>query len=93
MFFCDQTQYQNPKKVSLLYGEWAVPPAPPANDGQILYFWNGVEPDDNSAVLQPVLQWGSTPAGGGAYWAVASWYFTLPPRSNAFSDSPFLAGM
>lgn len=38
------------------------------------YFWNGVEPADNSAVLQPVLQWGSTPAGGGDYWAVASWY-------------------
>eukprot|EP00339_Tiarina_fusa_P019438 CAMPEP_0117064550 /NCGR_PEP_ID=MMETSP0472-20121206/45092_1 /TAXON_ID=693140 ORGANISM="Tiarina fusus, Strain LIS" /NCGR_SAMPLE_ID=MMETSP0472 /ASSEMBLY_ACC=CAM_ASM_000603 /LENGTH=182 /DNA_ID=CAMNT_0004784755 /DNA_START=125 /DNA_END=673 /DNA_ORIENTATION=- len=30
--------------------------------------------DDNSFVLQPVLQYGSSPAGGGMYWAIASWY-------------------
>jgi len=58
-----------------------VPPAPAFDDGQILYYWNGVEPSDNSAVLQPVLQWGSTPAGGGAYWGVASWYVS---SINAF---------
>jgi len=68
------TQYENSGILTSHYGEWAVPPAPKSNDGQILYFWNGVEPDDNSAVLQPVLQWGSTPAGGGSYWAAASWY-------------------
>jgi len=68
------TQYQNKGKVTLLYGEWTVPDAPPSSDGQILYYWNGIEPDDNSAVLQPVLQFGSTPAGGGSYWAMASWY-------------------
>jgi len=51
-----------------------VPPAPAQQAAQLLYLWNGVEPGDNSAVLQPVLQWGSSPAGGGAYWALASWY-------------------
>src|ERR1035438_9024047 len=25
-------------------------------------------------IYQPVLQWGSSAAGGGNYWAVASWY-------------------
>jgi len=68
------TQYQNKNKVTRLYGEWTVPSAPPSSVGQILYYWNGIEPDDNSAVLQPVLQYGSTPAGGGNYWAIASWY-------------------
>jgi len=61
--------------VTWLSGQWIVPPAPiNGNDGQTLFFWNGVEPADNSAVLQPVLQWGESAAGGGQYWAVASWY-------------------
>jgi hypothetical protein len=25
-------------------------------------------------IIQPVLQWGPSAAGGGAYWAIASWY-------------------
>jgi len=76
------TQYENPSKISYLYGEWQVPPIPPFSDGQILYFWNGVEPEDNSAVLQPVLQYGLTPAGGGNYWGIASWYVS---NADAFS--------
>jgi len=27
-------------------------------------------------ILQPVLQYGTTPAGGGNYWGIASWYVT-----------------
>ncbi|KAF9266679.1 hypothetical protein L218DRAFT_941853 [Marasmius fiardii PR-910] len=53
---------------------WTVPPNPPANDGQLLYLFNGLEPDSGTAILQPVLQWGQSPAGGGAYWAVSNWY-------------------
>jgi len=67
-------QYENTKSITYLYGEWPVPPNPTLESDQILYFWNGVEPEDNSEVVQPVLQWGSTPAGGGNYWAMASWY-------------------
>jgi len=67
-------QYRNANKITYLTGTWDVPSMPSSVSGQILYFWNGVEPDDNSAVLQPVLQWGFTPAGGGDYWAVSSWY-------------------
>ena len=43
-----------------------------------------MEPADTSAVLQPVLQWGVSAAGGGNYWAIASWYLLLP----FFSLSP-----
>jgi hypothetical protein len=25
-------------------------------------------------IYQPVLQWGSSAAGGGNYWSIASWY-------------------
>jgi hypothetical protein len=67
-------QYQNAQKISYLSGVWKVPDPPSSVSTQILYYWNGVEPDDQSAVLQPVLQFGQTPAGGGNYWAIASWY-------------------
>src|SRR5262249_17675805 len=30
----------------------------------------------SAAILQPVLQWGVSAAGGGNYWSVASWYVT-----------------
>lgn len=62
------------KAVTSLTSTWNVPVAPISAGGQLLYYWNGVEPGDESAVLQPVLQWGSSPAGGGDYWAFASWY-------------------
>jgi len=26
------------------------------------------------SIIQPVLQWGSSAAGGGQYWAIASWF-------------------
>src|SRR5205823_6555965 len=28
----------------------------------------------SKAILQPVLQWGVSAAGGGPYWSVASWF-------------------
>jgi len=68
------TEFNNTKPITKLTTQWGIPPPPPSYSGQILYYWNGIEPADNSAVLQPVLQYGDTPAGGGQYWAVASWY-------------------
>ncbi|KAF9266519.1 hypothetical protein L218DRAFT_72614 [Marasmius fiardii PR-910] len=53
---------------------WTVPPNPPADDGQLVYLFNALVPDSGTAILQPVLQWGVSPAGGGPYWAVANWY-------------------
>ncbi len=53
---------------------WTVPRAPSTNHGQTIFLFNGIEPSDYSHILQPVLQWGSSAAGGGAYWSVASWY-------------------
>ncbi|KAH3756183.1 hypothetical protein Pelo_12034 [Pelomyxa schiedti] len=84
------SEYLVPTTFTNFTSDWVVPPNPAkATAAEILYLWNGVEPEDNSAVLQPVLQWGTTPAGGklhffpdflltsstgGQYWALACWY-------------------
>jgi len=68
--------------VSALNSTWTVPSAPQADEGQTLFFWNGVEPGDASAVLQPVLQWGASAAGGGDTWAYASWYVSAAHGSH-----------
>jgi hypothetical protein len=64
---------------------WLVPANPLTYDGQTLFQFNGIEPGDGSAIIQPVLQYGPSAAGGGKFWAVASWfvigdtaYFTSP---------------
>jgi hypothetical protein len=56
---------------------WTVPPAPATDHGQTIFLFNGIDPSDPSqAILQPVLQWGPSHAGGGSYWTIASWYVT-----------------
>jgi hypothetical protein len=57
-------------------GYWPVPTAPSASDGQIVYIFTGLENGAGDEIIQPVLQWGTTPAGGGNYWALASWWVT-----------------
>ncbi len=52
--------------------QWVVPPAPIAEDGQVIFLFNGIQ--NETMIYQPVLQWGVSAAGGGNYWAVASWY-------------------
>ena len=53
---------------------WNVPAVPTANNGQTVFLFNSIEPASGNAILQPVLQFGPSAAGGGSYWAVASWY-------------------
>ena len=51
---------------------WTVPPAPATSSGQVIFLFSGVQ--NSTMIYQPVLQWGSSAAGGGNNWAVASWY-------------------
>jgi hypothetical protein len=51
---------------------WKVP-ATPNDQSQTDFYFPGIEPSDFSVILQPVLQWGESSAGGGNYWAIASW--------------------
>jgi hypothetical protein len=59
---------------------WVVPPAPASNDGQVVFLFNGLEQGGAGAtplgpyILQPVLQWGVSYAGGGNYWSITNWY-------------------
>jgi acylphosphatase len=57
---------------------WQVPAAPVVqNAGEVVFLFNGIQNyGANFGILQPVLQWGVSAAGGGAYWSVASWYVT-----------------
>jgi hypothetical protein len=63
---------ENSKPVSLFTTTWTVPPVPATQSGQTIFLFNGIQ--NSSMIYQPVLQWGPSAAGGGNYWAVASWY-------------------
>jgi len=55
-------------------GEWYVPSAPSVSSGQTVFLFNGIAPTAQDWILQPVLQYGVSAAGGGNYWAIASWF-------------------
>src|SRR5664279_10464 len=59
---------------------WEVPPDPETHSGQLLYLFNGMQNSDH--IYQPVLQWGTSRAGGGNFWSVATWYVG-PPGGDA----------
>ena len=53
---------------------WAVPPDPGSYNGQTVFLFPGFEDyNDVKSILQPVLQYGPSAAGGGEYWSVAAW--------------------
>lgn len=58
--------------IDWMSGYFYVPNAPSMNGG-LIYLFNGIEPSSQNWILQPVLQYGSSPAGGGNYWGIASW--------------------
>jgi hypothetical protein len=51
-----------------------VPSNPTNRNGQLLYFFSSFLPFSNNMIIQPVLQWGIGPAGGGTKWGAAAWY-------------------
>jgi hypothetical protein len=63
---------------STSYGEisatWTVPAAPSTYEDQTVFFFPGFEDtNDIVTIVQPVLQYGPSQAGGGDYWSIASW--------------------
>ncbi|KAF8907840.1 hypothetical protein CPB84DRAFT_239319 [Gymnopilus junonius] len=70
------TYWENtgPSPISFFGSNWVVPAIPTSWDGQLLYWFNGLEPAVENAILQPVLQYGFSPAGGGEFYALASWW-------------------
>jgi len=57
-------------------GGWKVPAVPSAANNQTVFFFTGLEDAEGDEIIQPVLQWGPSYAGGGEYWTVASWWVT-----------------
>jgi hypothetical protein len=65
--YSTQTQFTH-----MSAGSWIVPANPTLNQGQTIFFFPSLT-NDNS-IIQPVLQWGPSVAGGGAFWAYANWW-------------------
>ncbi|KAJ7029154.1 hypothetical protein C8F04DRAFT_1265205 [Mycena alexandri] len=64
---------------------WNVPPVPATWHGQTIFLFNAIALSTFEASLQTVLQYGGSAAGGGEYWAVATWYLY---GSEAFYTTP-----
>jgi hypothetical protein len=65
--------------ISRFTTNWTVPSAPvDQGGGQTIFLFNGMQDGTTatSYIIQPVLQWGPSAAGGGNYWAVTSWFVT-----------------
>ncbi|KAJ7146706.1 hypothetical protein C8R44DRAFT_864441 [Mycena epipterygia] len=82
--------YSGSSPISSFTTTWTVPPVPVTNHGQTIFLFNSIEPSSFDAIMQPVLQFGGSAAGGGSFWAVASWYlymdqtfFTTPVAVSA----------
>ena len=60
--------------ISQLSTEWIVPPPPTMQSSQTVFLFNALEDAQNNDLVQPVLQWGISHAGGGPYWAISNWY-------------------
>jgi hypothetical protein len=69
--------------ISYFKTRWAVPPPPATDNSQLIYLFNGIENAGGDYILQPVLQWGVSNAGGGSYWAIANWYVGAPSTGVA----------
>lgn len=54
---------------------WTVPADPVTSSGQLIFLFDSFE-NAGDAIVQPVLQWGVSPAGGGNFWAITNWYVT-----------------
>jgi hypothetical protein len=68
------------------YGVWNwltenlyVPPKPTQQTNQTIGYFPGLQStiQSNCGIIQPVLQWGNSAAGGGAYWAIATWWWGI----------------
>ena len=52
--------------------KWTVPPPPGVDNGQTVFLFIGIQ--NTNFILQPVLQWGESFAGGGPFWTITNWY-------------------
>ncbi len=75
-----------------VYGFITVPPIPTDQTGGTLGYFQALTssaPNNNCGILQPVLQWGPSPSGGGEYWAFSSWWWSVNGFNNGFHTGVF----
>ena len=73
---------QSGQPIRSIVSSWIVPAPPTTQSGQLIYLFNGLQDQAGSEILQPVLQWGTSGAGGGDFWSVASWH--VDSKNQAF---------
>jgi hypothetical protein len=76
--------YSSPNQITYVSANWTVPPAP-VQTGATVFLFPSAEPYAENAIVQPVLQWGVSQAGGGNYWGIADWY--VDSSGNAYISS------
>jgi hypothetical protein len=81
----EDAERTNPKGIKSMTATWVVPPAPVGRHGQTVFFFPALEPTSGAKIVQPVLQWGTSKAGGGAYWGISSW--TGPINGNYYTST------
>jgi len=81
--------FENPTSLDSFLGYFTIPDVPKDYSQQTLFMFTGLQnfnwipgPDAGPApsdfeIIQPVLQYGPSAAGGGEYWTLASWYVTI----------------
>lgn len=52
------------------------PPLSHCLEWPTIFLFISLETASGATILQPVLQYGPSAAGGGAYWSIATWYIT-----------------
>src|SRR5580704_8185215 len=74
------------KPITSFTTNWVVPSVPSRQGNQTIFLFNGMQDGTTSTsyIVQPVLQWGPSAAGGGKYWSITNWYVT---SSQAFFGS------
>jgi hypothetical protein len=80
------TYWSNPSStpITSFTSTFTVPPVPSTSHGQTIFLFPGLQ--NSSYILQPVLQWGPSAAGGGNYWAIANWYVDGSSGTALFSS-------
>lgn len=81
----EASYWTSPAALGFLRAVFTVPSLPESTGGTV-FFFPGAEPGDGSTILQPVLQYGSSAAGGGDSWTAASWFCC--PAGWSFYSTP-----
>jgi hypothetical protein len=86
-------QNPGPEPISQFATDWAVPNEPTAgNAGQTIFLFNALQNAPRTNLLQPVLQWGTSQAGGGPFWSISNWYIDTSGHVWHSESVPVLPG-